>query len=117
MPRLRRSSTAANGRDSGAMASEAATRCMDCSSHEPWWGEPRHTTWRRRSTQCACWLAASWAAERATRPPIEWPTSAMSWTGTGQAATSSSTSAAMRCPFSRKRASSRPYAATPRSSA
>ena len=40
-----------------------------------------------------------WQALRATSPPIEWPTSAIRSTSTGQSATSSSSSAASDAPF------------------
>ena len=63
-------------------------------------GEPSEITCRTRSTQAWPRCAPAWQAERATSPPIEWPTSAISSTSSGQAATSSSSRSASDSPFS-----------------
>ena len=63
-------------------------------------GVPSETTWRTRPTHAAPSAAARWQALRATSPPIECPTSAISRTGAGHAATSSSSSSFSDAPFS-----------------
>jgi hypothetical protein len=63
------------------------------------WGDPSETLCRMWRTHSAPSSAARWHALRATSPPIEWPTSAIRSTSTGQAATSSSMSSLSDWPF------------------
>ncbi len=58
-------------------------------------GVPSETTWRTSAVHSP----PIWQALRATRPPIEWPTSARRSISTGQVATNSSSSAASAAPF------------------
>ncbi len=65
-------------RVSGMACSPAASACTPWASGAPVCGVPSETTWRTRRVQAAPRNAPWWQAERATSPPIECPTSAMS---------------------------------------
>ena len=88
MPTLRRFSQVAIGRVSGSRAIACVPAFTQRSSGAPRCGAPSPTMWRSASTHTSLWSAAWCAAERAVRPPIEWPMSAISVTGTGHSSTS-----------------------------